>query len=79
MNRRTIRNGALALTMSAMAVLLPAPDSEAQTSCSAACQQCLIQAQQYQWACYIACQYSGACPCTPESVAAAFAYCYTLP
>ena len=77
MNRRTIRNGLLALALCSLAIFLPAHRSEAQV-CSPACQQCMAQAAQYQYACYIACTYSSFCPCTVEQVNAMFAYCNTL-
>lgn len=77
MNRRTIRNGLLALMLSSLAMLLPAYESSAQT-CSPACQQCMLQVQQFMYYCNIACQYSGACPCTAEQIAAMIAHCQTL-
>jgi len=43
MNGRIIRNGMLALTLSAVAIFLPAQKSLAQT-CGSACQQCMYYA-----------------------------------
>ena len=77
MNRKTIRNGLLALTICAAAILLPAHRVAAQT-CSPACQQCMIQEAQWQYACYIACTYGGFCPCTAAEVASRIAACQSL-
>ncbi len=77
MNRRTMRNGLLALTICAAAILLPAHRVAALT-CSPACQQCMVEEQQWEYACYIACAYGGFCPCTPAEVASRIAYCQSL-